>query len=241
MKKNIMLLIVCLFTAGCFEKDINLILNYDQIKGLKNEDAVYFEGNMVGKVKEIAYSKAGKYQVHIVIHKNFANTATEHSKFFIITDPAASKNKAIEVELTQQGGAVLESGTAIDGSDKVASFFKGIQDGVEKGVSDFKKGFEKGVDDLKEDFGQLTDELGEWTNKMKELPESQEFKKFETDMNKLAEEMKKSGEDAREKIQKEVLPKLQEQMEELKKKMREFGREEEMKPLETQMETMKKI
>ena len=71
-----------------------------------------------------------------------------------------------------------------------------------------RENFEKGLGNLKEQFERFFEDLGS-------IPETEDFKKLEKELERLAEEMKRSSKSVREKIQKELLPRLKEKIEKL--------------------------
>jgi len=224
MKKIILLLWVLSFVfLGCKEDVLNLKIRYDQIQGLQEGDRVIFQQNQIGAVKSVFYSEKGFYTVDTVIRKNVATTATEYSRFFILTDPQIEDRKAIEMIQTRKGGSILENNTTVEGSTATSAFFE-----------HFFHGFLEGYEDLKKEFERFSKDLSN-------IPESEEFKKLEDELKRLKEDMKASGEEVKRKIQEELLPRIREEMEKLKERLRELGREDEMKPLEIEMENMKKI
>jgi hypothetical protein len=156
--------------------------------------------------------------VDLAIKKDFANAATEYSKFFIIEDPQNKGKKAVEMIHVQRGGSPLKDGATVQGSTKSSAVLSRMEDDFEKGLEDLEEYFERFFEDLRG------------------VPESQEFKKLEKELERLAEEMKRSGKSAQEKIQKELLPRLKQEIEKLRKQLRKFGRERELEPLETQIE-----
>lgn len=223
LKRILILLMLPLVFWGCKKTDVNIKVRCDQIQGLREGDRVIFEQNRIGDVTGVFYSVDGHYMVDLAIKKDFANAATEYSKFFIIGDPQNNGRKAIEMIQTQTGGSPLKNGVTVEGSTKSSAAFSRMGDD-----------FEKGLEDLKEHFERFFEEL-------RGVPESQEFKKLEKELERLAEEMKRSGKSAQEKIQKELLPRLKQEIEKLRKQLRKFGREKELDPLETQMEKIREI
>ena len=216
-------LILPLVFLGCKGSGVNIKLRFDQIQGLKEGDPVIFEQNRIGEVTGLFYSADSYYMVDLAIKKDFANVATEYSKFFIIGDLQNREKKAIEIIQTRKGGTPLENGVTVEGSTRSSAALNRV--GNE---------FEKGLDGLKEHF----EHFFEYS---KTVPESQEFKKLEKGLERLAEEMKRSVKSAREKIKNKLLPRLQQEIEKLREELKKFGREKELEPLETQMENIKKI
>jgi Skp family chaperone for outer membrane proteins len=223
VRKILILLLLTLIFVGCTESGLNLKIRYDKIQGLKEDDRVLFEKTHIGRVANVFYSEDGYYMVEVAIKKDFANTATEHSKFFIIPDPINENEKAIEIIQTPRGGTPLTDGAAVIGTERSSERVKQPWDNFGKTLDDLKKQFEEFSEDLRK------------------IPESEEFKKLQKELERLLEQMKKSGDAAREKIQKEVLPRLKRELEELREKLEKLGREKEVEPLEVQMEKLRRI
>lgn len=221
-KKILTFVMLPLIFLGC-EGDLNLNIRYDKIQGLEKEARVIFEQNQIGTVKSVSYDPAGHYFANVAVKREFANAVTEHSKFFIVTDSQDKDKKAIEITLSQKEGVPLKDGATVEGSTKSSGFFDQLRDKFDEGLGGIKKQFDKFV------------------NGLHNIPEGEDFKELENELNQLAEEMRRSGESTREKIQKEVLPKLREELENLRKRLEEFGREQEMEPLEDKMEEIKRI
>ena len=222
-KKILILLLLAMSFIGCKETGLNLKIRYNQIQNLNEGDRVIFEQNHIGQVVDVFYSEDGYYMVNVAIKKDFANAVTEHSKFFVTSDPLNEGEKSIEITQTPRGGTPLADGATVIGSAKPSAQFNQMLDAFGKALEDLQKQFEEFLDDLRK------------------IPESEEFKKLEKELGDLLEDMKNSGKEAREKIQKEVLPKLKRELEELRERLRKLGREEEIKPLEVQMEQIRKM
>jgi soluble cytochrome b562 len=222
-KRMLILLLLTLSFIGCKEEGLSLKIRYDQIQGLKEGDRVIFEQNHIGQVVDVFYSEDGYYMVDVTIIKDFANAATEHSKFFVTSDPLNEGKKAIEITQTSRGGTPLTNGATVIGSARSSAQFNQMLGDFGKALEDLQKQFEEFLDDLRK------------------IPESEEFKKLEKELDDLLEDMKNSGKEAREKIQKEVLPRLKRELEELRERLRKLGREKEVEPLEVQMEKIRKM
>lgn len=223
VKKILMLLMVASVFVGCKDTGLNLKVRYDQIQGLNEGDRVIFEQNPVGQVAGIFYSEEGYYLVDVVIRKDFANAATDHSKFLITWDPEKEGKRAIKITQSPRGGTLLTDGATVIGTARASPRSGQLWSNFGETLDDLKKQLEEFGDDLRK------------------IPESEEFKKLEKELERLLEEMKKSGDAAREKIEKEILPRIKREMEKLKERLRRLDREEEVKPLEVQMEKLRKL
>jgi hypothetical protein len=222
LKRILVLLILPFVLLACKDNSLNLKIRFHQFQGLQQGNRVIFGQNQIGTVKNLLYSDEEFSIVDIAIKKDFADNATEHSRFFIITDPQHKENKAVEMIQIRKGGKPLQNNATLEGSTETSVLLNQLFGGIENGLEDLEKQFEQFSKDLKS------------------IPESEEFKKLEKDLKRLAEEMKRSGQAVRQKIKEELLPQLKEEMEKLRKRLHEFGREDEMKPLEIEMEKIQK-
>jgi len=224
MFKKIMILIFAAFVGiGCQPRGKHLVVKFDHIYGLTSDAGVIFEKNRIGTVGEITYTQDGHFLVGLKIEKAFANTATEYTRFFIVSDPLKKGRKAVEMIQTQKGGTPLKNNAVVEGSVKMSVIVERMQ-----------KDFEGEMKDLTRQFNMFAEQL-------KQVPESEDYKKLENELTDLYTEMKQSGKAVREMIQKEILPRLEQELQNLKKRLQKNGKEDELKPLETKMEKIKKI
>lgn len=223
LKKILPLLIISVVILGCYSRDLNLKIRFSQTEGLKANDSIIFEKNYIGKVDAISYSERGDYIADVKIDKGFKKAITEHSRFFIINDPAENGRKAIEMIKVAEGGVPLEKGAIIVGSTRFSLLLGQMEEEVGKVMSE------------------INHKINKLAGEIKQIPESGEIKKLENYLKQLKEKMDKEGRAFREKMQKELLPWLQEEIEKLKERLRKFGREKEVKPLEVKMEELRKI
>ena len=217
------LMILPVLFSGCMKGDLDISIRYDQIHGLKAGDRLLFEENHAGNVKEVVYRPEGYYLVDVEIKAAFAGAATDHTKFYIGTDPLDTDRKAVEMALPQKGGAPLQDGATVRGSTMSAVFFGRLLESFEKKLEDLKLRYD--------DFSRT----------LREIPESREFRNLEKELERLASEVKRSGRDAREKIEKEILPRIRNEIEELRKRLRELGLDKDLKKLEDSLRGVKEI
>ena len=114
MKKIPITFIIALFLLfACEETGLNLKIHFDDIQGLQAENRVLFESNHIGQVTRVFYAKEGHYVVDLIIQEDFANAATETSRFYIVNDPLSADRKAIEIMLLRTGGTALVDGSMV--------------------------------------------------------------------------------------------------------------------------------
>lgn len=221
MKRFLIIFILTLsLLFACEETGLNLKIRFDQIQGLQADDRVIFESNHIGRVTRVFYAKEGHYLVDLIISEDFVNAATEDSRFYIIDDPRATGAKAVEILQLRKGGPPLADGSTVEGSTRSAAVYQ------------------KMLEDFDEQAGKIGQQLQQFFEDLKKLPESDEVKQLQRDLEELGREMEKAGKATRDKIQKEVVPLIKEELERLKKRLEDFGREKEVEPLEEQLEKL---
>lgn len=217
------LLSMMLFMAGCNEGGMTFQIRFQQIDGLKQEDPVLFEKNQIGKVTRITYTKEGIYLVGVAIAEDFTHAATRDSRFFISRDPQDATRKAVEIINTSAAGEPLEEGATVEGSTRVAI----LLDQFLGNMKDAFKDLEKSLDDM--------------TQPLQKIPDSNEVKKLQKELDDLLDTLKQKGASTRKKFEEEILPELQKKMDELRERLKKFGREQEMDPVEEKLRDLKKI
>ena len=221
MKKIHIAFIITIFLLfACEETGLNLKIRFDRIQGLQADNRVIFESNHVGQVTRVFYSKEGHYLVDLIIKEDFANAATEDSRFYIINDPQAAGKKAVEILQLRKGGTPLADGSMVEGSTRPSA------------------AYQKMLEDFDKQAGKLGKQLQQFFEDLSKLPESDEVKQLQKDLEELGREMEKAGKATRDKIQNEIVPMIKEELERLKKRLENFGREKEVEPLEKQLEKL---
>jgi Sec-independent protein translocase protein TatA len=223
LKKLLILMTVSIIGLGCEAENLNLTIKFDHIDGLKANDGVIFEENQIGRVDNVTYTKEGDYLVDVMIYKTYMNAATEHARFFIVSDPQNSEQRVVEMIQILKGGKPLQNNSVLEGSSQSSAIIERLGKDLTKGMESFRK------------------EFNEFSEELKKIPDSQAYKKLEDELDNLYDQMKQSGKDVKETIQKEILPRLEEELENLKKRFHEKGQGDELKPLEIKMEEIKNI
>jgi ABC-type transporter Mla subunit MlaD len=224
MFRNMLILLsMSLISLGCFSSDLHVKIHFDQINGLKAGERVLFEQNDIGRVTDVFYGKDGIYLVDVAINSDFKNAATGNSRFFIVNDPTDPGSKAIEMITVKGEGRPLEDGALVEGATRLSALLEKMEDDVSSTMGDLKKRFKK------------------FSEELKEVPENEDMKRLQKDLDQLLDEMKRSGAALRDKVQKELAPRLQEEIDKLKERLKEFGREKEVEPLQTRMDEIREI
>jgi hypothetical protein len=217
------LLSISLISLGCFSSDLHVKIRFDQINGLKAGEQVLFEENEIGRVTDVFYEKEGTYLVDVAINSDFKNAVAGNSRFFIVSHPSDPNRKAIEMITVKGEGRPLEDGAVVKGATRLSALLERLEDDMSKTMTDLKqrfKGFSEGL---------------------KEVPENEDIKRLQKDLDQLLDEMKRSGAAFRDKVQKDLVPRLQEEMDKLKERLKDLGREKEVEPVQTRMDEIREI
>ncbi len=209
--------------SGCLEGNLDLQVRFDRIDGLKKGDRVFFQDNPIGRVMGASYLKEGYYIADVEIKKNFKKAVTDYSRFFIVPDPVKQGAKAIEMLEIKRGGLALKNGAVVNGSTKISAVLEKMGKEFEKGVAVLDK------------------QLDKFSEEMKSLPEKEEVKRFQQEMERLSKEMGEAVSSFRLEMQEELLPRIEKEIEKLKEKLKKSGREKKAEPLQTQMDQPRKI
>ena len=90
-------------------------------------------------------------------------------------------------------------------------------------------------DDPEDDFDKYLNEMmkqfEKFSEDLKRIPESDEFKRFKKEMELLQEELKRDGQSTKEKIEKEIIPQLKKEMEKLKERFLKPRKRETEEPI----------
>ena len=221
MKKTHIIFLLAIFLLfACEETGLNLKIRFDDIQGLQADNRVIFESNHIGQVTRVYYTQEGYYRVDLIIKEDFANAATENSQFYIVDDPQEAGAKAIEILQIRKGGPPLADGSMVEGSTRPSA------------------AYQKMMEDFDKQAAKIGRQLQQFFEDLRKLPESDEFKQLQRDLEELGREMEKAGKATRDKIQNDVVPMIKEELERLKKRLESFGREKEVEPLEKQLEKL---
>jgi hypothetical protein len=207
-------MMLSLVSFGCEGKAVQFTIRYDRIQGLEQGAPVIFDGNAIGEVTNIAYGRDGFFEVTVRIRKGFENAATEYSRFFVTEGPQDETTKVLEMVLARKGGNPLKEGAVLEGSTEFSAFHAQMHDDLGNGLEDLKK------------------RLKEFSNELRQVPDSDAFKNLEKELGRLAEEMERAGKETRERVEKEILPYLKRELEELREWFRHFGGDKDLKPRE---------
>ncbi len=120
---TVLILLVWSVLPACNQNGLSLKIRFARVEGLKPGNRVLFEQNPIGSVTEVIYSEEGIFLVSVHIEEHFTNTATEHARFFIVSDPAEQNRKAVRLVHLREGGSLLPDNTTVKGSTETSVLF----------------------------------------------------------------------------------------------------------------------
>ena len=221
MKRMIIIGVLCLFVSGCFSSRLELTIQFDRVEGLKAGDRVLFQDSQAGEVEKVTYTDKGDYLVDISIDQSFKASATEHARFFIISDPQNHPFEAIKIVQVRTGGKALADGSTVTGSTPTSAVFEALMHQVNQGMDDFNT------------------YIAQLSREIKDIPESDAYKQLELKLNQLVGKMHSSSEEMQKAIKEELLPQIEAAIEKLKEQLKAQGREDEVEPLESKIKDIK--
>ncbi len=244
------LLFVIAILTSCSERSLELQLRYDDIFGLTEKEAVYFERNRVGQVENVSYRETGDYLVTISIDPDFKNAATDQSKFFIAADPRDEQKMAVIITQEQPGGTILQEGSIVEGTVKERYLEEIVRD-FRKKADEMQSELNSTVEELRKKFDatsqqidtELQDSIANLSTKLKELqeeageiPERQEVKELQDKFREFSDQFNRAQEDVRNYLRDTLLPKIRAELESLRELLKKSDREEELDNIDKQLD-----
>jgi hypothetical protein len=223
LRKFIILGVILLTAQACRSSTLEINVRFNTLSGLEKNDRVLFENNPAGRVEAIHYDKDGSYAVRLQIDKGFSNAATEYSRFGLVDDTGRPGHRAVAIYLERQGGKPLPDGASVTGLSPGQDLAERLQKELEAGFSFFK------------------DQIDKFSHDLKQVPESEEFKRLKRSLSDLADEMVAAEKETRQKMKDEWLPKIEKEIETFRERLKDLGREDEAAPLQDEVERIRKI
>lgn len=245
-----LLLFLTALVSGCSERSLELQLRYDEIFGLTEKEAVYFERNRIGQVENVSYREMGDYLVTISIVPEFKNAATEQSKFFIGADPTDDQKMAVIITQEQPGGKILPEGSIVEGTvkekylEEIISDFRKKADEMQvelhSTVEELRKTFDatsQKIDiELQDSIANLSTQLKKLEEEAGKIPERQEVKELQEKFREFADQFNRAQEDVRNYLRDTLLPKIRAELENLRERLEKSDREEELDDIDKQLD-----
>lgn len=243
-----MIALVLLCTAGCLKNDLDVQVRFDKNPGVKADDPVIFEGNKVGIIRKVTYTKNGDYLMHVLIESEFKNAATVDSGFYINRDANHPDKFNLVIEQKKPGGSVLEDGALVQGSQQrsfldrfISDLTTDLQSALEKLQREIEKNTPLVESGIETTINSISTQLQNFKEEVSQLPERTEVKQLGNSLNQLHKDMLSTEKRIRLQIQTDIIPEIEKELEDLKKRLHQKGREQEITPLDSELEKIKKV
>ncbi len=205
--------------GGCASHP-RLTVMYDRPEGLKPDDRVLWENQVIGSVGNLEASPNGKTSVPLYIKKDFRPLLTDQSRFLIEADPFKPGNQSVRMAQLSPEGNPLPDGAVVEGS---TSFSLMMEEGSRE-LQGWSKFLQDAIDRLQKEIRRLSEK--EWQEEL------------ERQLEGWTRELERSSEDARRYFQKEVLPQLEQAVRDLLRRLKEL--EKDGQSLEEKLERLKR-
>jgi len=161
MCKKILLPLLIITIASlfsCTQGKLHLTVQFNATEGLKVADSVLFQQNRIGTVRQIRYTTQGNYLVDIVVEPEFKNALTVDSQFYIGIDPAQPDGKALIVEQSRPGGALLANKALVVGTEK-PSPWRQMLETLQQKSGEWEKQLDRKLEELRRGYEDKSTEI----------------------------------------------------------------------------------
>ena len=248
------LLFITLLLCGCSDNSLTVLLRFQNVYGLKQNDQVYFGKNDIGLVQKVTYTPQGDYLVEVKISPEFVNAATVDSKFYI--EPFSDQSAmAVIVEQEKPGGTILNNGMTIEGSkrrgyfDTIFETFRQKADTAEiemnKSLEELQKSLDAASTKLDSSLGAAINDLAlqfnAFRDDIEQLPDSKEVQQMEKSIRQFTDEFQQAQKDVQDHIRDELLPQLHQELEHLREQLEKAGRKDELKEIDSEVKKLEMV
>jgi hypothetical protein len=222
MHTNVICFLTFLFISvlgGCASHP-RLTVMYDRPEGLKPDDRVLWENQVIGSVGTLEAGPKGKTLVPLHIKKDFRPLLTDQSRFLIEPDPFKPGNQSVRMTQLSPKGNPLPDGAVVEGS------------------TSFSLMMEEGSRELQGWSNLLLNAIDLLQKGIRRLSEKEWQEELERQMEGWTRELERSSEEARRYFQKEVLPQIEQAVRDLLGRLKEL--EKDGQSLEEKLERLKR-
>ena len=219
IKKLIRSAITILILIGC-NGTHNFLIQFDDIRGLKKNDQIYYEETPIGIVTDVDYSDKGNYLVSVAVDKKFTGLPKDSSTFYIDSDPETSGQKAVRIIQIEDGGNKIEKNAIVQGQSKYAAVYGQIAGKFRNNVR------------------LLETEINEFFEKLKNISIDEQIKQIEIQLDRILAEIEDASAEMKYRLEKEILPRIREKIEDLRRRLERLGKEKKLKYVDQKIETI---
>lgn len=199
-----------LFLFGCMNSDLDFIIKFNSVDGLKKGGDVIYEKQPIGSVDDIVYTEQGIFLVNVSIKKEFADRATKSTLFVIAGE---TNEKFVKLILGDAPGIQLTEGETVNGSSQLEGVTREFTNKLSDSVSLFAESINKVIADIDE-----------------EAIEKQ-IKYFERELDRLIDQASKMTETKKKTLNREVIPQLKDKLDKFELSLKELDMEYEFERL----------
>lgn len=209
-----LLILASLFLYGCINSDLNFIIKFTSVDGLKEGDSILHDKQLIGNVDEVLYTEQGVFLVSVSVKNEFVHKATK-SALFTIDDK--SGEKYVKLILGDELGNQIVDGEIVHGSTRLDAISR-----------EFKNTLSDSADSLVESINSAFSGLSEDTVEKQK-------KHFERQIDRLIDKVDKMTKDKKHRLNQEVIPELKEKLDQLEKTLTKQNMELEFERLKEKL------
>lgn len=178
-------------TLAC-SSALDLTVRFPEVSGLREGAPVLWKESTIGQVREVRYTREGRFEVRVRVEEAFRAAVTDRTRFVVAgAEPGA---KALELVELQAGGTPLADGAVVEGASRyevlgesvrreVRRFFQGLQDLPES----------ESVKSLREEIERFAEDLGRAGKEARERIKKQVLPEFERRLEELRRRLREGG------------------------------------------------
>jgi hypothetical protein len=212
--------LAALLVVGCFSRTHDFQIRFDDVYGLRKGAPVYFDDAVVGEVREIEYTDAGRFLVSVAIRKQFASAATDASRFYIDTDPHQADRRVIRVVQLKPGGRPIAEDAVVDGQTRYAVLYEQFARRLGANIAILESG------------------INAFLRELQGIPTDEQIKEIDRQLDAIIADLGHMSRAMKDRLENEILPLIREKIEELRKRLAGSGQEKDLDPLEQKMDTI---
>jgi len=131
---------------------------FDQVHGLKADDPVVREGNRVGGVREVRYTREGRFEVEAEVGAEYRAAVTDRCRF-VVSSATAGTAKALEMLCLGAGGTPLSDGAAVPGTTRAQVLGEALEGRMKGFLADLRDLPRDWAAQLEQELDRLAEEL----------------------------------------------------------------------------------
>jgi paraquat-inducible protein B len=240
-----------LFISGlcsCEESPLQVAVRYSVLDNLRAQAPVYFDETRIGQIEKISSTDQGDYLVEININSAYRQHITEHTHFFIASDPRQEQGQVIRIEVDQPGGAVLKDGSIVQGQRKtfLDELMTSLRQTGEEAIAELKTSLAEGSRQFDQKLEESLDALDKSINHLEaelqgETEDDVELEQLQQLLDAFIAQFKQANVEVREQLREKLIPQLRQQLEKLKTLIQDDQNEEEIQRLEGSLDELVRV